>query len=194
MRIRSTEAKLIFFGAALFIGVSAFWILDRSFSLTSDQIAKYGVEPVGVVPLGNADDKPCEWLANGKKLSSVEAVRLAECFVEANGYTDLPPVSDRSTLTPENVYPGTDDEGLMMRHNSLERSAYGYWESSLYGGGWEIAFRYVRDESAVAFYGDRLDTVAGCVWMNFDGSEIQMRHSDCFPTVPGFQMLADRPL
>lgn len=193
MRIRSYKAKLTFFSVALAIGVSAVWVFDRYFSISySDQLAKYEVEPVRVVPLGNADDKPCDWLNTGQRLTPAEAVSLTECFVEANGYTDMPPVGDRSKLTAENVYPGTDEEEMRNRRNSLERAAYGYWESSLYGGGWEIAFRYVRNERAVAFYGDRLDTVARCVWMNYESSEINVRHTDCLPGVPGFQRLAGR--
>lgn len=191
MRIRSYKAKLIFFNVALVIGVSAFWLFDRNFSkIYSDQMANYAVEPVRVIPLGNADDKPCDWLITGRRLNPAEAVTLAECFVEANGYTDLPPVADRSKLTPENVYPGTDEEGMRMRHNSLERSAYGYWD---YGGVWEIAFRPVRDPGTVTFYGDSLDNVARCVWMNYEGTEIRIMHSPCFLSVPGFHRLADHP-
>lgn len=70
MRIRSYKAKLTFFSVALAIGVSAVWVFDRYFSISySDQMAKYEVEPVRVVPLGNADDKPCDWLNTGQRLA-----------------------------------------------------------------------------------------------------------------------------
>ena len=41
---------------------------------------------------------------NRRTVTAEESVVLAECFIIQNGYTDLPPMEDRSQLTPESVW------------------------------------------------------------------------------------------
>ena len=70
-----------------------------------------------------------------------KAVRLAEEFVARNGYTDLPP--DRASLSYETIEWESDaEEMLRLRHDSLERKAYGiYYAGRGRGNGWTIVFR-----------------------------------------------------
>lgn len=87
-------------------------------------------------------------------------------------------MTDRSKLTPESVYPGTDEEGLKMRYDSLERKAYSYYRSDMYGGSWVVMFRYWPRPDIVRFYGDRLNHTGRAVTMDFYGKRLRVQHSD----------------
>ena len=181
---------MIIFNVTLIIGILAFWSLGWSL-IQNEAISTMAVEvdPLNVRPLGNAYDEPCDYLRPGRKLNDREAVRLAECFIEANGYTEARAIADRSKLTPENVYSGTDDEGLKMRHNSLEKNAYGYWRSERYGEGWEIAFRYIPKTEMLKFYSERFKTIGRCVSMDAFGDRMRVEHSNCFLTFPDLHVI-----
>ncbi|MEZ5345839.1 MAG: hypothetical protein R2681_09825 [Pyrinomonadaceae bacterium] len=130
-------------------------------------------------PVKLNSENPCDFTVPiQRRLEPEEAVFLAECFIIKNGYTDLPPISDKSKLTPENLYPGTDEEGLRMRHDSLERKAYSYYRSNIYGGSWVVMFRYKPHPDVVEFYGDRLNDSGRAVIMDFFGNGIMVQHAD----------------
>lgn len=113
-----------------------------------------------------------------REIVAEEAIHLAECFIIQNGYTDLPPMVDKSKLTPENVYPMTDEEGLKMRHDSLERQAYSYNITDTWGGSWEIMFRYKQHPKVTELYGDSIDNLGRAVVMNFYGKNLRLLHTD----------------
>ena len=74
-----------------------------------------------------------------KKLTRMEAARLAATFIAQNGYTDLPPTKDKSKLTFEHIeWQSTVDEVLKDRHNTLERKAYGVLRGSRLKDGWTV--------------------------------------------------------
>jgi hypothetical protein len=77
-----------------------------------------------------------------KRLGEAEAIENAEQFIITQGYTDLPPTSDKRRLVPESVDPGTDAMGMKLRHDSLERKAYGVMKENGEYGAWIIVFRY----------------------------------------------------
>lgn len=138
---------------------------------------------LGVVVTPKAvSDNPCDYLQpTDRELSAEEAVAAAECFIIQNGYTDLPPIADKSKLTPENVFAGTDEEGMKMRYDSLERAAYSYErDNELYGGSWVVMFRYRPHPDVKTFQGERFGKVGRAVVMNFYGKYIVVRHTD-FP-------------
>jgi hypothetical protein len=138
----------------------------------------------------NASDGPCAYpRPSNRIITPEEAVLLAECFITQNGYTDLPPVEDKSRLTPESVYPGTDATGMRMRHDSLERRAHGFMRSGRFGGGWTVTFRYRTKPDVIRFYGDRLSTIGRAVTMDDYGKRMRVEHQDFALDFPELQKL-----
>ncbi len=171
--LKLTLAILTFF---IGVGAVGLWYLSRieaeSQQSLSDAISS-------VTPVKFTVENPCDYpQPKHRELEPEEAVYLAECFIIQNGYTDLPPIADKSKLTPENVYPGTDEEGMKMRHDSLERKAYSYYRSELYGGSWVVMFCYKPHPDIVKFYGNRLDYTGRAVIMDFFGKRLRVQHSD----------------
>jgi hypothetical protein len=133
-----------------------------------------------VPPVKSTFENPCDGPPpSNREIEAEEAIYLAECFIIQNGYTDLPPMDDKSKLTPENVFPGTDAEGMKMRRDSLERKAYSYErDNELYGGRWIVMFRYRPHPDVVKFYGDGFNYTGRAVIMDFYGKRLSVQHSD----------------
>jgi hypothetical protein len=128
--------------------------------------------------------------ASRKKLDAAEAVRVAECFIIKNGYTDLPPTKDKSELTPESVDPGTDEQGMKMRRDSLERKAFGYVNRP---GGWLVVFRYKYKAEHSKFrpdYEEWLKAHGRAVSMDAYGEQVEVKHKDVDLTYPGLTKLS----
>src|SRR5262245_59655886 len=113
-----------------------------------------------------------------KKLTEAEAIQAAEKFIADNGYTDLPPIADKTKLAYESVEWASDsDELLKQRHNTLERKAYGLRNNGrLMKPGLTIVFR-------------RTDKCRDCKiefgrWVTMDpyGRNMRVEHKD-FPLV-----------
>ena len=137
-----------------------------------------------------APHDPCAFTRPAsRKVSAEEAVLLAECFIIQNGYTDLPPMEDETKLTPESVFPGTDEYGMQMRHDSLERRAYGIAADERYGEGWTVLFRYRNKPDEVEFYGETLTRIGRAVTMDAHGERMRVEHSDQPLNTPGIQRL-----
>lgn len=103
-------------------------------------------------------------------ISREAAIQIAEDFIADNGYTDLPPVEDRSKLSFESIEWEPDlDEMLRLRHNSLEKTAFGtsrgIWRDPL---GWTVAFRYKNGD----------DVRGRAVTMSSKGENIRVEHKD----------------
>ena len=173
--------------ALIGMGIVCAWALTQTTSVPSS--AEVVVSPRA------ASDNPCDYpLPSYRELEADEAVTAAECFVIQNGYTDLPPVADKTKLTPENLFPGTDDEGMKMRHDSLERKAYSYeHDNELYGGSWVVMFRYKPNPEVVKFYGDRLSHIGRSVIMDFTGKRIWIQHSDYSLGKPDARVIPSSP-
>jgi hypothetical protein len=123
-------------------------------------------------------DSPCDYPQPLlREINSEEAVYLAECFVIQNGYTDRPPIADKSKLTPENLFALTDEDAMKMRHDSLERNAYSYERSQGYGGSWEVMFKFRPHPDVVKFWGEGFDHIGRAVVMDFYGRELRILHS-----------------
>ena len=106
------------------------------------------------------------------QLTQSEAVDLAEKFIARNGYTDLPP--DQTKLTYESIeWEGNVDKMLELRHDTLERHAYGF-RSGRKGGepGWTIVFRFKHPTYR------QMRTNGRAVTMNLDGSKPRVEHVD----------------
>ena len=111
-----------------------------------------------------------------RDLTEAEAVRSAEEFIASNGYTDLPPIQDKTKLSFETIeWASNVDELLKLRHNTLERKAYGIQYNGRMGKGrWIVAFRS-------KYPCKDCNTLWGrAVTMNKDGSNIRVEHKD-FP-------------
>jgi hypothetical protein len=172
------------------IGVAAVtvWYLRRAEPAEQQPAVNVAPDTATNNPETTASSDPCGYpIPNNKRITAEEAVILAECFIIQNGYTDLPPMEDRSRLTPESVDPGTDERGMEMRHDSLERRAYGFMQGDIHGDGWTIAFRYRRSPDRVRYYGDRLDVLGRAVTMDAYGRRMRVQHSDLFLTLPYLQ-------
>lgn len=173
-----------------FIGVGAvgLWCISRieaeSQQSLSDAISL-------VTPVKMTVENPCNYpQPKHRELEAEEAVYLAECFIIQNGYTDLPPTTDKSKITPENVFSLTDEEGMKMRRDSLERKAYSYErDNEFYGGSWVIMFRYKPHPDVVKFYGERLKYTGRAVVMDFFGKHVRIQHSDYPLTMPDAKII-----
>ena len=132
-----------------------------------------------VDPVKNIYENACDFqLMPNTLLETEEAIAVAECFILENGYTDRPPLGDKSKITPENVYPQTDEAGMKRRHDSLERRAYSYYQSEGSNKNWQILFRYKPKPEIVEYYGERLKTLARAVVMDQYGKDLRIMHSD----------------
>lgn len=101
-----------------------------------------------------------------------QAVQLAETFIALNGYTDLPPA--REHLSYESIeWESNVDEMLRMRHDTLERKAYGLSRGRKGGSsGWTVVFQYRHQPHRQKGENGR------AVTMNPDGGEMRVEHVD----------------
>jgi hypothetical protein len=130
---------------------------------------------------GAAED--CSLTPSEHKINALEAIRRAECFVIANGYTDLPPLEDESQLTSESLEFGSSvEEILQFRHDTLERKAFGIRPGSRTDDGWSVVFLYnldhPRHNDDTPAYREHLKTVGRVVMMDAYGGNIQIQHQD----------------
>jgi hypothetical protein len=115
--------------------------------------------------------KPTYKLNNGEPLDEKMAIAAAEKFIADNGYTDLPPMKDKSGLAHESIEWTNDvDELLQQRHDSLERKAYAITKHGRAGPGWTVGFRYKRGG----------DIAGRAVTMDINGGNIRLEHQDVF--------------
>lgn len=119
-----------------------------------------------------------------KQISEAAAIRLAEQFVADNGYTDSPPVEDKSNLSAEGIDPADPDARLKVRFNTLAPKAYAVGRGKVEKYGWTIVFRYNADNEhyrrAIPNYRRHIKQVGRAVTMNADGSHIRMQHQDIY--------------
>jgi hypothetical protein len=129
-------------------------------------------DAVGLQPAGGARGG-CTMFAD--RTPDAKAVRLAEEFVARNGYTDLP--ADRENLSSESVeWESNVDEILRLRHDSLERRAYGLRYSGKMGRpGWTVVFRYKERSWAANGRAGR------AVTMDENFGNIRVEHKDFLP-------------
>jgi hypothetical protein len=111
--------------------------------------------------------------ADEKPLIKREAIQIAEDFIRQNGYTDLPPMEDKSSLSHESIeYSENPDEILSHRYNTLERNAFGVIEGGKDGPGWTVVFQY---NPSYKYYHPG---IGRAVTMNIYGKDIQVEHID----------------
>lgn len=112
-----------------------------------------------------------DWVADTPQS---RAVRLAEEFVARNGYTDLP--ADKLNLSYESVERAADaDEMLRLRHDTLERKAYGIRYSGKAGGPrFMVVFRHTARCRCV------LDEMGRAVTMDENFRNLRLEHK-AFP-------------
>jgi hypothetical protein len=130
-----------------------------------------------VRPVEHIYENPCDYpQPHSRELKAEEAVYQAECFIIQNGYTDLPPIADKSKITPESVWGFTDDEGMKMRRDTLERKAYSYEHSEMYEG-WVIMFRPKQHPELVARFGEEpFEKWGRAVVVDFNGKQVRIQH------------------
>lgn len=176
--MKRTSLKPILAILTFFIGVGtvSFWYFSYLESISEKSFSDAIWSVSAVKPIY---ENPCDYpLPHIRELEAEEAVYKAECFIIQNGYTDLPPIADKSQITPENVFPLTDDEGMKMRRDTLERKAYSYRRSEIYGGSWVIMFRIKPHPELVAHYGkERFEKSGRAVVMDYNGRRVRIQHS-----------------
>lgn len=174
--LKLTLALLTFF---IGIGIVCLWYYSRACCDSEDALTAEVLSAQLVV------ENPCDYPQPiNKKLNEDEVVHRAECFIIQNGYTDLPPVADKSKLTPESVWGLTDEFGMKLRHDTLERKAYSIQRDDYYDGGWQIMFLYKpRDGKDVPVNAGR------AVIMDSYGGKITIRHTAQPLNMPGAKIL-----
>lgn len=146
------------------------------------------------VLLSTGSDDPCLYpQPTDREIDGTEAVAAAECFVIQNGYTNLPPSTDKSKIRPENVSPMTDESGMKMRHDSLERRAATILRSTeFFGGSWVVMFRHKGPDSVEYYSDDLANTWGRAVVMDFNGKNIRIMHSMQPMKQPGAGVLREQ--
>jgi hypothetical protein len=99
-----------------------------------------------------------------------QAVRIAERFVRANGYTDYIP-DDRQRLVPESVEFSRDTRAwLKERHNQLKPQAVGYRKGRRNDlKGWTVGFALVKPL-------DQTRPIGRAVTMDRRGRNVRIEH------------------
>ena len=111
------------------------------------------------------------------KISGAEAVRLAESFVIANGYTALPPMEDKSKLSYEFWRDSPPaEEALERRRDTIESKAYGVMYNEKYG--WSVVFRYNLKNEELKDFLPELKNVGRVVRMDSSGGNMRVEHQD----------------
>jgi hypothetical protein len=171
--------KLMLTILTFFIGVGAvsLWYLSHLYSETQQSFSDV---VSSIPPVKFTVENPCDYpKPKYRELEAQEAVYLAECFIIQNGYTDLPPIANKSKLTPENVFPLIDEEGLKMRHNSLERKSYSIERANeSWGGSWIVVFRYKSRCNSADFYNGESNEWGRAVIMDIFGRRLRVKHTD----------------
>ena len=110
--------------------------------------------------------------SQNRQFTQEQAVKAAEQFIAQNGYTDISP--DKSKLSYETIEWESDvDRMLKVRHNTLERKAFGVVTSRKGGtAGWTVVFRYKQRVVRPT------QTNGRAVTMNLDGSNMRVEHVD----------------
>lgn len=176
MKVLSLKSIGAIFTLFISVGLVSLWYFSRIGLVNQQTLSDASLSVTPVMPVF---ENPCDYpQPQNRELEPDEVIHLAECFIIQNGYTDLPPTTDKSKLTPENVFPGTDEQGLKMRHDSLERKAFSYRRSEIYDGSWMVMFRYKPNPDIVKFYGDRLNYSGRAVTMDYYGNRLRVQHSD----------------
>ena len=175
MKKSSLKPTLAILTFLISIGVVSFedFLRIESISEKSLSNALSSVSPVKTVY-----ENPCDYpLPQFRELEAEEAIYKAECFVIQNGYTDLPPIADKSKITPENVFQLTNDEGMKIRRNTLERKAYSYERSEIFGSGWVIMFRTKYNPIIAGYYGTGFEKWGRAVAMDSYGKRMRIQGS-----------------
>ncbi len=105
-----------------------------------------------------------------KAIDARQAVRIAERFVRANGYTDFIP-DDPLQLTPESIEFSRDRrDWLKGRHNTLKPKAVGYRKGRRNDPrGWTVGFARVKPR-------DSKRPVGRAVTMDARGKIVRVEH------------------
>src|SRR5215211_5728523 len=110
--------------------------------------------------------------AQKRQLSKDEAIRLAEQFIAANGYTNVPP--DKRKLAYETIeWESNIDDILKERHDTIEQKAFGVLPARKSGSArWTVVFRYEHPTE------QEEGKIGRAVTMNLDGSDTRVEHVD----------------
>jgi hypothetical protein len=169
--MRRLSVRIIIASIAFLVGVVAttVWLSINRESSPS--------QPVPAV------NKPCPVFPSGEPVDAAEAIHLAECFLIANGYTDRPPMEDKSKLSYESWDDGPPaEEALARRHNTVENRAYGVMKGGRSKDGWAVVFRYNLNHPSFSRFRpefrEHLKTVGRGVTMDAYGGRMRVEHED----------------
>jgi hypothetical protein len=137
--------------------------------------------------------RPPGEVAARASVSETEAVRRAEAFVIANGYTDLPATKAGEELSRESIDDTAPSDRLEKRHNLLRRPACGVMRGTFPGGdpGWTVVFCYNPDNptarEASPDFDKAVRELGRPVVMDPDGSALRMLHLQVLLDAPGLR-------
>jgi hypothetical protein len=111
--------------------------------------------------------------AKTSKITEEEAVKIAEKFIEANGYTSSRPAPDKAKITLESIEWSSDiKEILESRYNTLQPKAYGILKGARdKKEGFTVIFRLTDDS---------IKDVGRAVTMDSNGKNLRVEHKDIF--------------
>jgi hypothetical protein len=130
-----------------------------------------------------------------RKLTEAEAIKKAEEFVARQGYTDLPPIKDKTEWSPDSVWGKPDDLIMKSRRKSLEPRAYGVARGDRTKDpyAWIVVFRmnpnHERYREVVPNYEEQVRKVGSAVTMNAYGGRIRMEHQGIYLEFEGLKKL-----
>jgi hypothetical protein len=165
------------------VAVASVWFFNRREpARTQSPEVSLSSIPKSSGPLTSAEPCSPPFKIN-HRIDALEAVRIAECFVIQNGYTNLPPMKDKSKLASEGIDSSDPDERLRDRYDTLQPKAYGLLNRSRSIDGWTIAFRY---NAKHAEYRRTIPNFEGftkghgrAVTMDAFGESLRVQHQDC---------------
>jgi hypothetical protein len=162
------SVRIIIALSAFVIGITAFiiWVSPLPEFFQTEYLAK----------------RSCSLAPKEYKISDLEAIELAECFVITQGYTAYPPAEDKSKLQYEFFGDSSvPEEVLNQRHNMLKSKAYGVrYEERI--NGWRVVFHYnFKNEKINKLnpeFLEHLKTVGRVVIMDAYGGSASIEHED----------------
>jgi hypothetical protein len=117
-----------------------------------------------------------------KPITDKEAIHLAEVFIAQNGYTDLPPLEDKSKLSRELTDPSDPEAMLKERYDTLERHAYKVVSGNEKDRAWVVVFRYNRRneqyQSLVPDFQEYSKRYGRAVFLDQYGKIFSLAHQD----------------
>jgi hypothetical protein len=119
-------------------------------------------------------------------LTEAEVIKLAEDFVKTQGYTNEPPISDKSKWSPDSVWGTPTEDEMVDRRNLIENGAYGVANNRLGTLPWDwiVVFRYNPKHEPfrrlMPDWEEKAKKTGMVIWVDKHGEHIGKVHQDIY--------------